>query len=330
MGGELDLTSDFKQESLKAAPPPLIVVEDENSSKNKKKNAQEQNKDDRNVLTNEEVVLKMPEFFEKIEVVKKEIEIIKKLEKDIEKTHKASLKATTIDESIKCSKEIETFMTVINQSGNRAKRLLDEIEKENKDLTALASTGSSSLRIRIYQHSHLFEKYIKAMKSFQKMQLESSERYKEQIKRQYLIVKPKATHKELKAIVEDPQVQQQIFASAIRSDTKQELKLMENRCQAMKDLEKSIIDLAQTFNDLKEMTFSQREMLRNVALNVQQSEGYSERAKEDTKKGVEELIKYRKRKIIIISVLAFVAFVIVMLIILKVISILRIPRSPFY
>ncbi|KAK3077006.1 hypothetical protein LTS18_011451 [Coniosporium uncinatum] len=107
----------------------------------------------------------------------------------------------------------------------------------------------------------------------------------EQQARQYMIVNPDATEEEVREAVEDPDTQ--IFAQALmntgrRGQAQSTLNAVRDRSQAIQQVEKQMIELAQLFQDLDNIVMEQEPLVQNI-------EQKGEEVRENVVKANEEL-----------------------------------------
>jgi t-SNARE complex subunit (syntaxin) len=322
--GGNDLTEEFRKQALMAAPPPAPPTADSKQEKKKKKKASTSN-DAELGEAGVDKALKMHEFMLQRDAIDESLKTIKKLQHDIDREHRNALQSATVQESLNTSSSINELTRHVNEHSNRVRRLLKQMETETEEVQPLRDQAPSSFRMRVSQKEHLTGKYMETMKRFQKMQQDCSKKYKDQIKRQYLIVKPDATSKEVDAVLSEEGAQAQVFAMAVRGEAQNELKKMETRCQDMKKLEQSIIELSQLFITLRDQLMSQRDVVAKVGYQIHNTEEYTERALKDTGLAVEYAKRARRIKIIIFSVLASIIFIVVLVISLKLYLAFRTP-----
>ena len=330
MPGNEDLTARFKEESFKAAPPPPPPPpkgEEKKKKKGKKGEGLDLSKqmEQGELYTDEEKRMKMVDFYNSITEIKKKLDNISKLRGEIEKTHKESLQSATVQKSVECSNIINSLMSEVHQASQYVRKTLTAMQDETGEVAKDATPGSAFLRARVHQHDKLLRNYLSEMKKFQKMQESCSQQYKEQIKRQYKIVVPNATSEQIKAVLQDPDAQKGIFTMAVRGEAEKELKIMEERCNDMKKLEQSIIELAGLFTQLNEMLVSQRDVLAKVGANIYKVEAYSEKAKKETEAAVEQAKAYRKKKLIFVGIIAFLLLAVLIYAIVQ-ITFIAMPR----
>lgn len=311
-----DLLDRFRKEALEAAPPPVPPIPEAEGKKNKKSKKKASTPNDAELgeagVTDEDKILKMPEFMDAKHKIEEQLGIIRTLQKDIYREHKRALDAVGVEESLKFSNSINTLTQSADAASNTIRRLLKQIEKETLEVAPLASPGSSSLRGRITQHSHLTNAYLKRMREYKAMQEDCQKLYKEQIKRQYLIVKPEATSKEIEAVLQDTGgAQAQVFAMAVRGQAQAELQKMETRCQDMKKLEQSIVELSQLFINLQQQLISQRDILNKVGVQVQRAEEYTGKALKETEQAAKEAKALHRTRMIIVGVVLLILLIII-------------------
>ncbi|KAF2007329.1 syntaxin [Amniculicola lignicola CBS 123094] len=139
--------------------------------------------------------------------------------------------------------------------------------------------------------------------------------------RQYRIVRPDATEEEVQAAVEDPEApifQQALLSSGRQGQAQSALRNVKERHEAIQNIERQMVELAQLFTDLDQIVMQQEPLVENI-------EQKGEEIHMNVQKGNEEIVtaigsaRARNRKkwwcllicILIIIVIAVIVAVVV-------------------
>ena len=162
---------------------------------------------------------------------------------------------------------------------NRTRQTLKEMDQVNKQLSQTCPKGSGNLRMRESNFRQLTNSFMEVMRKYQKMQQLYQEKYRAQLQRQFLIVKPRATKAELAELTRDPEAMKiQVFAMSVKDDSKKTLGQMKNRLQDMQNIERSVVELQQMFLQMQDLVVSQGAIINHIGYNVDQIEDYTAQA----------------------------------------------------
>lgn len=204
-------------------------------------------------------------------------------------------------------------MAKVNQITNRSRSILQEMDQVTKQLATTAPKGSGNMRMRESNYRQLSKSFMDVMKEYQKMQITYQDKYRAQLQRQYLIVKPNATKSELADLTKDPEAMKvKVFAMTVKDDSRKTLGQMKNRLQDMQNIEKSILELNQIFLQMQDLVVSQSEVINRIEYNVDQIEDYTAQAARSMESAVESQKAIQKKKwyivMIIVSIVCILVF----------------------
>lgn len=271
------------------------------------------------MITAEDEQMEMPRFFTQVNEIKESNKRVKLFTDEIEKLHKNALSTPNAEESAAVSGQIEALMSKVNQMTNKTRRTLQEMDGVNRELSATSPKGSGNLRMRDSNYRQLSKSFMDVMKNYQKVQEVYQEKYRAQLQRQYLIVKPTATRSELADLTRDPEAMKvQVFAMNVRGDAKTTLNQMKNRLQDMQNIEKSILELNQMFLQMQDLVVSQGEVINRIGYNVDQIEDYTAQAAKNMDSALESQKAIQKKKWYIMLIIGVIVGLIVVCVVISV------------
>jgi t-SNARE complex subunit (syntaxin) len=192
------------------------------------------------------------------------------------------------------SKKIEQHMEQTTTIANRVRSLLKETSDENKALQGTLDGGASNpnFRIRQSQHAQMTKQFMDSMNRYSSVQENYKAKYHENLKRQYLIVRPDANEEELEKIFDkngEVEMTRQIFSlgDQKRTDAKRALDEMRERHQDIMLIEKNIIELNQLFREMSILVDQQGDLVNQIESHVDRAAHYTEQAAGEMKIAVE-------------------------------------------
>ncbi|XP_013359187.1 PREDICTED: syntaxin-2 [Chinchilla lanigera] len=254
----------------------------------------------------------MDDFFHQVEEIRSSTTRIAQYVEDVKKNHSVILSAPNPEGKIK--EELEDLNKEIKKTANKIRAKLKSIE-QSFDQDESGNRTSVDLRIRRTQHSVLSRKFVEVMTEYNEAQTLFRERSKGRIQRQLEITGRTTTDAELEEMLESGKPS--IFTSDIISDshiTRQALSEIESRHKDILKLETSIRELHEMFMDMAMFVETQGEMINNIERNVTNATEYVEHAKEETKKAIRYQSKARRKKWIIVAVLAVLVAVLALIV----------------
>lgn len=203
-------------------------------------------------------------------------------------------------------------MAKVTQMSNRTRRTLQEMDQVNKQLSQSFPKGSGNLRMRESNFRQLSSSFVDIMRKYQKMQEHYQEKYRAQLQRQYLIVKPRATTAELAEMTRDPEAMKvQVFALSVKDDSKKTLGQMKNRLQDMQNIERSVVELQQMFLQMQDLVVSQGAIINHIGYNVDQIEDYTAQAAKSMDVALESEKAIQKKKWYIVMIVGAIVGVLI-------------------
>ena len=270
------------------------------------------------VITAEDDQMEMPRFHVQTTEIKEANRRVKTFTDEIEKLHKEALSTADSNVSAEVSGKIEALMSKVTQMSNRTRRTLQEMDAVTKQLSGTCPKGSGNLRMRESVHRQLAKAFLDTMRRHQKMQESYQEKYRAQLQRQFLIVKPRATKAELAELTRDPEAMKvQVFAMTVREDSKKTLGQMKNRLQDVQNIEKSIMELNQMFLQMQDLVVSQGEIINRVEYNVEQIEDYTAQGAMTMNTALESQKAIQKKKWYIIMIVMIILGIILVCVVLS-------------
>lgn len=130
-----------------------------------------------------------------METAQGSFERISSLMKQIENLHRSALLTVQIEDSISIAKKIEAASMLASAEASNIRRLLKSMAADTKrDQDTLSS---SDFRLRTSKHRSLCKKFLAMMDEFETMQATYRNKYRAQLERQYMLIKPDASRAEL-------------------------------------------------------------------------------------------------------------------------------------
>jgi len=183
--------------------------------------------------------------FKNLSEIKAKLVKIENYTKNIEDLHKQLLIEVDNDKATIISKKIDVGVRQLNSDADFIRITMKNLTSENEKLEGKLT--STDMKIRKTQQAKLTKKFMSVMKQFQDVQLKYQRKLKEQLERQYRIVKPDATREELDKLTnlessggQNTLMTQQFFTLAARANAQQQLEQMKERREDILAIQKSI------------------------------------------------------------------------------------------
>jgi t-SNARE complex subunit (syntaxin) len=245
-------------------------------------------------------------FLKQIDVVRGSIRRISEYCDELEKLHRHALTTLYADDAARTSRDIEELTLKVSDKSNGVRRLLKKLGAENEQLATKANRGDADLRIRSNQVAQSTKKFMDIMRRYQDIQTTYKQKCRQQLQRQYKIVRPDASEEELEKVVESKGsslMSQQIFTIANADDAQQLIEDMQDRHNDIMVLEKSILELHQLFVDMSLLVEQQGDMINTIESQVEQAADYTGQAVVELRSAVQHQKNARKKRWCIIILL---------------------------
>lgn len=160
----------------------------------------------------------------------------------------------------------------------------------------------------------------KAINHYQTVESDFRHEVQEQQRRQYKIVNPNATEAELREVTEasgDVQIfQQALMNSDRRGQAQSTLSNVKQRHDAIQQIERTMIELQQLFQDLDAIVVQQEPMVQNIETKAIETHDNIEAGNVEVGKAVKSARAARKKKWICLGIVVLIILVIVLAIII--------------
>ncbi|KAI8848275.1 t-SNARE [Chytridium lagenaria] len=254
----------------------------------------------------------MKAFFEEIANTRDQIALIKNGIEQIEKTHQNALNIISEEQSVANTKELERLMASTNKQSTEVRNKLKAMEAANKKLLKTQS-NAGEVRIRVTQHGVVTKRFLDVMMEYKDVQKKYQDKYKQQMHRQYLIVKPTATPDEIDSMVNGeagPVFAQSIVQNGQKAEARRALQDIQDRHADVQRIEKSIIEMQQLFIDMSVLVSAQGELLNQIEINVNDAVEQTDQGVEHLKGATKLQKKTRKKMCIIIGLLVGITLIV--------------------
>jgi len=158
----------------------------------------------------------------------------------------------------------------------------------------------------------------KAINAFQQQESSFRHEVQEQQKRQYLIVNPNATEAELREVSEaggDVQIFQQALMSADRRGQAQStLANVRQRHDAIQQIERTMMELAEMFQDLDRMVIEQEPMIQHAEKQADDTRVHMESANVELGGAVDKARSARRKKWMCLGICLAILIVIIIVV----------------
>jgi t-SNARE complex subunit (syntaxin) len=220
------------------------------------------------------------QFFSDIDMLKKNINLIKENTSKISDLTQETILATSNEKESELSAEVNPIITDTNKKGVYTKKLLQGL----KDETSRIELKPQEAKIRDNLLGTLTRKFVEVMKDYQQAQSRYKTEIMKKARRQVQIVKPNATEEEVDAVVRSGGADQLIQASILKGEASESVKSMcesvNQRYNEVMAIEKSVQEMHQMFLDMALIVESQGEVLDSIEFQVQQSLEFIEEGNE--------------------------------------------------
>uniref|UniRef100_A0A670I2U6 Syntaxin-7 n=1 Tax=Podarcis muralis TaxID=64176 RepID=A0A670I2U6_PODMU len=191
----------------------------------------------------------------------------------------------------------------LQQKQQYTNQLAKETDKYIKEFGSLPSI--SEQRQRKIQKDRLVNEFTTALTNFQRVQRQAAEKEREFVARVRASSRvsggaPEESYKEGTLVSWDSQPQTQVLEEEITED---DLRLIEERESAIRQLEADILDINEIFKDLGMMIHEQGDVIDSIEANVETAEVHVQQANQQLSRAADYQRKSRKKLCILILVL---------------------------
>lgn len=249
-------------------------------------------------------------FFRQVESVRDAIDEISNNTKAIEKLHIAILgEGGNTAVAVKSQASLDAYQ---NSTGE----LISELRLRIKQLQAAADVGTpQEVSVKRAQHSGLTKKLMDVAKGYQEVQIRFKEQYKDRIKREYRVTKPKATEEEIEeAILANTNVFASQMATQQVAKHKRAYEDINQRHQEILKIEKGVTELYDLFIEMQSMLEVQQEAINVIDNNVTEAVSGIEVGNKEMQRAIKHRKSSRKMSWMIcgcVTIIFIIAFVLI-------------------
>ncbi|KAL8151196.1 hypothetical protein V2J09_021004 [Rumex salicifolius] len=231
--------------------------------------------------------MNLDKFFEDVEGVKEEMKAVEKMYKTLQELNEE----TKVVHNAKTMKDVRARMDKgVEQVLKRAKLIktkLEALERSNAASRGLpgCGPGSSTDRTRSGVVSGLGKKLKDLMDDFQRLRAKMQQEYKETIERRYFTITGEkaddTTIENLIASGESENFLQKAIQEQGRGQIMDTISELQERHDAVKEIEKNLIELHQVFLDMAALVESQGQQLNNIESQVAHASSFVRRGTDE-------------------------------------------------
>eukprot|EP01038_Epipyxis_sp_PR26KG_P014799 gene14799-19885_t len=259
----------------------------------------------------------MADFFNDVEIVKKNIVEIRESTRKITDINQNVQQATTNEREQDISNELAPIVKITNKRATNAKQLLQRLREDTESLKSKNSGSKQTPEIRIRENliNTLTRKFVDVMKEYQNAQTKYKTDIKKKVKRQVQIVKPDATTEEIDAVFKTGGGASEVFKTAIlQGDAADSIRNaymnVQDKYQDVLTLEASVAELHQMFLDFALLTEKQGELLDQIEHQVKEAADYIDSGNDQLVEAIELQKSIRRKQCcIIMTVLIIIAII---------------------
>ena len=260
------------------------------------------------------------EFFSDVELVKKNVNVIKQVIKRVSEIQQQVVFANSNDKEAELSAELKPLTDETNKRANQTKQILQDLREGTEKMKQRADTKQSEIRIRENLVATLTRKFIDVMKEYQSVQTKYKTEIKKKVKRHVQIVKSDASSEEIDAIIRNGGADKIIKETILQGEASETVRnmylLVSDKYQDVLALEQSINELNQMFIDFALLTEQQGELLDQIEFQVKAASDYIDEGNAEMVKAIEIQKSIRRNQcIMLIIVLVIIGIIVVVIIV---------------
>ncbi|KAG1803640.1 t-SNARE, partial [Suillus plorans] len=256
----------------------------------------------------------MSDFYAEISSIQDTIKTFNANVSRIDELHSRSLNNTDDAAAQRNASQLEELVEDTSALSATLKRRVKDLERQG-------GSGRDG-QIRKQQTALVKSKFVDAIQSYQTVEQQYRQKYKQRMERQFKIVKPDATPEEVRAVVNDENGGQ-IFSQALMNssrygESRAAYREVQERHQDIKRIEQTIAELAQLFNDMSMLVEQQDETINTIQAAAEIVEKDTEAGLQHTGKAVNSARSARKKRwicffllLLIIAIIAIIVVVVV-------------------
>lgn len=229
----------------------------------------------------------LPQFFEEVSEIKDEIERVKVLLSELQSANEESRTVTRAQAMKALRERMDKKVGEILKKAKFIKAKLEELDKANMANRRIpgCEQGTSTDRTRISITNGLRKTLKDQIQDFQDLRQNMVAEYRETIERRYFTVTGvQADEKTIDHMIDTGESEtflQKAVQEQGRGQIIDTIKEIQERHDAVKDLEKNLVELHQIFTDMSVMVEAQGEQLNSIEASVQGASSFVKRGTEN-------------------------------------------------
>ncbi|KAI9472012.1 MAG: t-SNARE [Benjaminiella poitrasii] len=222
----------------------------------------------------------MEGFLAEVDAISTSIKTIQQNIDSINEVHNTSLVSINEKQWQENSQRLAQYVDETSSMNQHVKNRIKTLELSNA-----RQPKKTDLNIRKAQVGRIKKEFITCIQRYKDVEATFNQKYRQRVERQIRIVKQDVTEEELDAIIDSDQPNQIFAQSLLRSSqAKAVLSEVQTRHDDIKRIQKTILELAQLFEDMQMMVEEQGEVLDQIENNA-------ENTRADLEQGVKHVNK---------------------------------------
>ncbi|EJD53089.1 syntaxin-like protein [Auricularia subglabra TFB-10046 SS5] len=254
----------------------------------------------------------MEAFYDEISSIQETIRTFNANVLKISELHTRSLNSMDESAAKRVGGQLEELM-------EETSALSAELKQRIKALERQGGSGPDG-QARATQTAFVKSKFVESIQGYQQVEREYRSKYKQRIERQFKIVKPDATPEELQAVVESDDAQiftQDLMNSNRLGQSRAAYQEVQERHADIKKIEKTLIELAQLFNDMSLAVEQQDEQIDHIQENARDVDRDVEKGLDQTIIAVNSAAGARRKRWICMWISIIIIIVIVIIVVVQ-------------
>ncbi|KAG4302650.1 hypothetical protein PCK1_001005 [Pneumocystis canis] len=258
----------------------------------------------------------LPEFFKKIEELRNTILRIKENVSHIERLHQRLLNEISEEQTIYLHHQLNDLKAKTRQMQNLVRDDIKILNKKNK-----GPVPKNDLQIRLTQTSNIQRKFMDSIQQYSNVENSFNQRYRQRLCRQMETVNPNITEEEIQSALNDDRGVQIFTQALLRSNRHGEARIalreVQERHQDIKQIERTIAELAELFNEMSILIDQQDEPLQSISRQAEIVHSNIEQGIQHQDKAISNIRAARRKKCYCfgLTILILIAITIVIIVV---------------
>ncbi|XP_057954689.1 syntaxin-124-like [Malania oleifera] len=262
--------------------------------------------------------INLEKFFEDVENVKQDMQAVEKLHRRLQESNEESRIAHNANTMKEVRGRMDSDVEQVLKRVKVIKGKLEALERSNETNRRIqgCGPGSSADRTRTSVVSGLGKKLKDMMDDFQRLRAKISAEYKETVERRYFTITGERAEEEvidnLMANGGSETLLQKAIQEQGRGQIMDTISEMQERHDAVKEIEKNLVELHQVFLDMAALVEAQGQQLNNIESHVAHANSFVRRGTEQLQEARENQKSSRKwtciAVVLVAAILAILLF----------------------